>query len=138
MVGPDIPLVVTTYNPRGRASYPYPEVAASFNIIAPQDYWHSDKTSTFTAQSARDLLTLSVTTIRAQLGGKAFPIEEYGQMYDMFAIPDGTASGTEPSAAEITGDLQAAKDLGCVGITFFEWQSASPAELDVFDAFQWK
>ncbi len=136
MVGPAFPLVATTYNPRGRPSYPYPEIAANFNVISPQDYWHADQHATYDAQSPRDLLLLSITTIRAELGGRSFPIEELGQMYDMYT-DDGTPGASAPSAAEITGDLQAAKDLGCIGISFFEWQTASPDELNAFKAFAW-
>ena len=127
IVGPQYPLVITTYNPRARASYPFPEAAASFNVIAPQDYWHNTPTGSFDGKSARALLTLSVLGIRAELGGKAFPIEENGQMYDMFTY--GEPGGTQPSGAEIAGDIQAAKDLGCVGISFFDWRTASPDQL---------
>jgi hypothetical protein len=135
MVGSQFPLVITTYNPRARASYPFPEAAASFNVIAPQDYWHNTPTGTFDAKSARALLTLSVTGIRAELGGKAFPIEENGQMYDMFTY--GPPGGTEPSGAEIAGDLQAAKDLGLVGASFFDPRCASPDEMAALQQFGW-
>jgi len=136
MVGPDMPLVVTTYNPRARSTYPFPEVAASFNVIAPQDYWHSDRTTTFTGGDAQALLMVSVATIRAQLGNKDFPIEELGQMYDMFT-DDGSPGGTEPTGPEITADMLAAKGFGCIGVSYFEWQTASPAQLDAFNAFKW-
>lgn len=136
MVGPDYPLVATTYNPRGRPSYPYPEIAANFNVIAPQDYWHSDQTNPFTAQSARDLLALSVTTIIAQLGGRSFPIEELGQMYDMFS-GNFTPGKNAPSADEIAGDFAAAKAFGCIGISFFEWNTASADELETFAKTNW-
>jgi hypothetical protein len=135
MVGPTVPLIISTFNPRARASYPFPEAAASFNVISPQDYWHNNQNGTFDASSARQLLMISVTTIRAELGGKNFPIEEDGQMYDMFTY--GEPGGSQPSAAEITGDMQAAKDLGCTGISFFDWRTASPDELDAFKAFTW-
>ncbi len=65
MVGPSVPLVITTYNPRARPYYPYAEAATSFNVIAPMDYWHNTPDGTFDASSARALLTISVTTIRA-------------------------------------------------------------------------
>ncbi|MBA3823178.1 MAG: hypothetical protein H0X24_04625 [Ktedonobacterales bacterium] len=135
MVGPQFPLVITTYSPHARASYPFPEAAASFNVIAPQDYWHYTATGTFDGQSARALLTVSVLGIRAELGGKAFPIEENGQMYDMFTY--GEPGGSEPSAAEITGDLQTAKDLGLVGASFFDLRTASPDELGALQQFAW-
>lgn len=134
-VGPTVPMVITTYNPLAEPAYPFPEAAASFNVIAPQDYWHDNTTEHFDAASARALLTLSVTTIRAELGGKNFPIEENGQMFDMFTY--GEPGGNQPSAAEITGDLQAAKSLGCIGISFFDWRTASPDELAALQQFRW-
>jgi hypothetical protein len=137
MAGPDMLLVATTYNPIARPDYPYPEIAASFNVMAPQDYWHNNTQETFTAQSPRSLLTVSVTAIRAELGGVDYPIEELGQMYDMFNVYDFTPRGNEPSGAEITGDMQAAKDLGCIGVSYFEWAAASPDELDAFATFTW-
>ncbi|MBA3923333.1 MAG: hypothetical protein H0X31_17225 [Nostocaceae cyanobacterium] len=49
----------------------------------------------------------------------------------------GEPGGSEPSAAEITGDLQAAKDLGLVGASFFDLRTASPDELDALKQFAW-
>ena len=92
-------------------------------------------TDHFDATSPRALLTLSITTIRAELGGKNFPIEENGQMFDI--VTNSQPGGNEPSAAEITGDMQAAKDLGCIGISFFDWRTASPDELSAFQQFTW-
>jgi hypothetical protein len=135
MVGPGTLLIASTYNPIGRPSYPYAEVAASFNVISPQDYWHDTPKGTFDANSPRQLLTISIMTIRAELGGEQIPIEEDGQMYDQFSY--GEPGGHQPSAAEITGDLQAAKDLGCVSISFFDWRTASPDELDALRDFTW-
>ncbi len=135
MVGPDTLLVVTTYNPYARMSYPFPEVAANFNVIAPQDYWHDNTYDTFTAASPRALLTLTVATIRAELGGRDFPIEELGMMYDI--VPPGNPDGNNPSGAEIAGDLQAAKDFGCIGVSYYRWDTASPDELAAFDSFTW-
>ncbi len=134
MVGPDYPLIISTYSPHGRPSYPFPEAAASFNVISPQDYWHYQQGS-MDAAAPRALLTLSVMSIRAELGGKAFPIEEDGQMYDQFTY--GEPGGNEPSAAEITSDMQTAKALGCIGISFFDWRTASPDELAAYQAFAW-
>jgi len=136
MVGPDTILVVTPYNPQARPNYPYPEVAASFNVIAPQDYWHNNEHTAFTGNSPRSLLLLTITAIRAELGGKFFPIEELGQTYDMFSN-DFTPNGTEPSGDEIHADMQTAKEFGCIGVSYFEWQTASPDELDAFDSFKW-
>lgn len=136
MVGPETILVVTPYNPRARVSYPFPEIAASFNVISPQDYWHNDRNTTYTPNDARALLLYSIATIRAELGGKVVPIEELGQSFDMLT-GDGTPGGAEPSGAEIAADMQAAKEFGCIGVSYFEWQTASPDELDVFNAFHW-
>ncbi len=56
-------------------------------------------------------------------------------MFDMFSY--GEPGGNEPSGVELTGDLHAAKDLGCIGISFFDWRTASPDELAALQAFTW-
>jgi hypothetical protein len=135
MVGPDFLLVLSSFNPRGRPSYPFAEGAASFNVISPQDYWHASQDATYGPDDARALLMLSITGIRAELGNEQTPLEETGQMYDMFTY--GEPGGNQPSAAEVTGDMQAAKDLGCIGVSFFDLRTASPDELAAFKAFSW-
>jgi hypothetical protein len=136
IVGPDYLLVATTYNPHAKINYPFPEIAASFNVIAPQDYWHSSKSTTYSPSDAATLLMGSIYTIRSETGGKQIPIEELGQMYDMFT-GDGSPGSTEPTGEEIEFNLRAAKALGCIGASYFEWQTASPGQLDAFNRFKW-
>lgn len=136
IVGPDTVMVAATYNASALPQYPFPEVAASFNVIAPMDYWHSDSKTTYTPPDSATLLLTTIAAIRYALGGKNFPIEELGQTYDMFSgnfSPD----GTEPTGAEITFDMLAAKQFGAIGASYFRWNSASAEELDAFNAFQW-
>jgi hypothetical protein len=137
MVGPDYLLIATTYNPRAKRDYPFAEVAANFNVIAPQDYWHADKSATYAPEDAMALLLNTVIIIDRELGNRRFPIEELGQMYDMFTS-NGAPGGTEPTGAEIRDNMRAAQAFGCIGVSYFMWQTASPAELDAFNAFKWK
>ncbi len=137
IVGPNTPLVANTLNPYSDPTYPYPEIAANFNVIAPMDYWHGDPHKTYTPQDAAALLMNSIISIDQQLGGINFPIEELGQMYDMFTS-DGAPGGYQPSGGEIYEDMLAAEQFGCIGVSFFEWQTASAQELQVFAAFKWK
>ena len=104
------------------------------------DYWHSRYSHTYTAQDVTRFVTTSVVTIRAamQAAGVAhpIPIEELGQMYDMYS-QDGAGVGHNPTGAEITADLAAARSLGCIGASYFEWQTATQSQWDALAAFQW-
>jgi hypothetical protein len=57
-------------------------------------------------------------------------------MYDMFSN-NSTPGADAPNADEINGDIQAAKDLGCIGVSYFEWNTASIDELEAFANAKW-
>jgi len=140
LLGPDTLLVNAALHPFTHADYPYAAVAASWNVLAPMDYWHSRYHHTYTAQDVTAFVTTSVVTIRAamQAAGIAhpIPIEELGQMYDMYS-DDGAGVGHNPTGAEITADLSAAQALGCIGASYFEWQTATQSQWDALSAFMW-
>lgn len=140
LLGPDMLLVDCALHPFTHAGYPYASVAASWNVLAPMDYWHSRYSHAYTAQDVSRFVSTSVVTIRAamQEAGVAhtIPIEELGQMYDMYS-GDGAGTGHNPTAMEITADLAAAKSLGCIGASYFEWQTATQSQWDALAAFQW-
>ncbi len=140
LLGPDTLLVDAALHPFTHAGYPYAAVAASWNVLAPMDYWHSRYSRVYAAQDVTAFVTSSVVTIRAAMlsAGIAhpIPIEELGQMYDMYS-DDGAGTGHNPSGAEITADLSVAKSLGCIGASYFEWQTATQSQWDAFSAFQW-
>lgn len=140
LLGPDTLLVDCALHPFTHAGYPYASVAASWNVLAPMDYWHSRYSHTYTAQDVTTFVTTSVVTVRAamQAAGVAhpIPIEELGQMYDMYS-EDGAGVGHNPTGAEITADLAVAKSLGCIGASYFEWQTATQSQWTALAAFQW-
>ncbi|MFI5275827.1 MAG: SH3 domain-containing protein [Ktedonobacterales bacterium] len=140
LFGPDTLLVDAAMHPFTHANYPYAAVAASWNVLAPMDFWHSRRSRVYTAQDVTAFVNTSVVTIRAamQLAGVAnpIPIEELGQTYDMYS-QDGAGVGHNPTGAEITADLSAAKALGCIGASYFEWQTATQSQWDALSAFRW-
>ena len=140
LLGPDTLLVDCALHPFTHANYPYAAVAASWNVLTPMDYWHSRRSHVYTAQDVTHFVTTSVVTIRAamQAAGVAqpIPIEELGQMYDMYS-QDGAGVGHNPTGAEITADLSAAKALGCIGASYFEWQTVTQSQWDALAAFRW-
>lgn len=140
LLGPDTLLVDAALHPFTHAGYPYAAVAASWNVLAPMDYWHSRYSRTYTAQDVTAFVSSSVVTIRAAMlaAGVAtpIPIEELGQSYDMYS-QDEAGTGHSPTGAEITADLGAAKSLGCIGASYFEWQTATQAQWDALSAFKW-
>jgi hypothetical protein len=140
LLGADTLLVDAAMHPFTHADYPYAAVAASWNVLAPMDYWHSRRSHVYTAQDVAAFVTTSVVTIRAamQSAGVAhpIPIEELGQMYDMYS-EDGADVGHNPTGAEISADLNTAKSLGCIGASYFEWQTATQSQWAALSAFQW-
>lgn len=120
-------MVANVYHPQNFAQYPYDAIAASWNVVSPMDFWHLPD-RTYTAADAHAFAATSLVTLRAAVGPK-LPIEELGQMYDMSTDPYGSVGGNAaPSAAEVIADIETARQLGCIGVTFFTWQTATQAQ----------
>lgn len=140
LVGPDTLLVAAVYHPFAETYYPYASIAASWNVLAPMDYWHSRRSQRYTPDEVARFVGNSLTTISAAatvLGGaEPMPIEELGQTYDMFSN-DGAGRGAAPSAAELSADMRTARDFGAIGVSFFEWQTATLDEWSAISQFHW-
>jgi exo-beta-1,3-glucanase (GH17 family) len=134
VLGPDLLLVADVLHPLADTGYPYGAIAASWNVIEPMDYWHGQHNHTYSAADTTRFVTTTLTTVRAAVG--QMPIEELGQSYDMYT-DDGTGGGDAPTAQEMTADLQAARAPGCIGVSYFEWQTATQAEWRALAAYDW-
>ncbi|MGH2485560.1 MAG: hypothetical protein ACRDHE_06075 [Ktedonobacterales bacterium] len=140
LAGPDTLLVAAVFHPYAQTYYPYAAVAASWNVLAPMDYWHSRGDHAYSPQEVANFVANSLTTIRASMSALGtltpLPIEELGQTYDMYSS-DGVDTGSGPTSSEVTADLATARAYGCIGASFFEWQTASQAEWGALTAFKW-
>jgi hypothetical protein len=124
-------MAIATYPPQtslGRV-YPFQTVARSWDLIVPMDYWHVARRSYSESEAYRYVAT-SITDIQQLSGNPAVPVEVLGQMFDVYG--DGQHS---PSAAEIRGAIRAALSGHATGISFFEWNHATPGEWDALTAF---
>jgi len=125
MLGPDEPMAIATYPPQwaaGRA-YPFATAALSWNVIVPMDYWHLYRRA-YSAAEVYNFVSQGVRTIRAATR-PGEPIEVLGQMFD--ARQSGVNS---PVAAEVSAAAAAARDSHAIGISYFEWNHATPDEWD--------
>lgn len=139
MLGPDVLFVASVFHPFARPGYPYAAIAASFNVIAPMNYWHSRKNRQYSDAAVERFVSVSVQTIRAAMsvaGGTPLPIEETGQSYDMYTAAF-TGWKDAPTSSEVNADLRTARDLGCIGISFYEWQTATQDEWSTISAYKW-
>ncbi len=140
LLGPNALLVADVFHPYAQAYYPYAAIAASWNVISPMDYWHSRRNHGYSSDEVRYFVANSVQTIRAAMtaagASPALPIEELGQTYDMYT-GNGTGAYNAPTASEVTADMATARALGCVGVTFFEWQTTTQDEWAAISAFHW-
>ncbi|HEX2381273.1 MAG TPA: hypothetical protein VHI95_01450 [Acidimicrobiales bacterium] len=113
-VGPSYPLIATVPrpSPARQADYPYTEVTASFDAIAPMVYWIDTPPDEDAAQAV-DFL--------AAFGKPVYPI---GQAYD--GSLDGGPPGT-PTGDEIGAFMNTSAAHGAKGVSFWSWQHASDA-----------
>jgi peptidoglycan hydrolase-like protein with peptidoglycan-binding domain len=109
--GPGYPLIATVPRPSPKRSFPFAEVTASFDAIAPMVYW-----------GARDPVNDVVGAIRdlAPLGKPILPV---GQAYD--SAIDGWKGGS-PTKEALARFTQAAADHGALGVSFWVWETAEP------------
>ncbi len=140
LLGPDELMVNSAMHPFTHADYPYAAIAASWNVMAPMNYWHSSAHHGYTAADVSRFVAISVVTIRAAMlaagVSSPIPVEELGQMYDMYS-DDGAGTAHNPSGIEITADLTAARALGCIGASYFEWQTATQAQWQALSSYSW-
>jgi hypothetical protein len=136
LLGDDTLMVAAVFHPRAEPGYPYDAIAASWNVLAPMDYWHSRASKLYSRVDVTRFVAASMITIRAAMGASQLPIEELGQTYNMFT-DDFTGGDTAPGWDEMIADMDAAKDLGCIGVSFFEWQTATQEQWRAISAYPW-
>ncbi len=130
-LGPDVFMAISTYAPQtywGRL-YPFSTVARSWDLVAPQDYWHSEHHA-YTAEQAYQFVADSISMMRAAAHSPHLAVEAVGQMFDIYQ--DGMGF---PTGAEIRATIRAAQNAHAGGISFFEWNHATPAEWDALSAW---
>jgi hypothetical protein len=122
-LGPRALMAVATYPPQWAAgrSYPFATVALSWDVIVPMDYWHVQRRA-YTPAEVYKFVRDGVRLIRAQTRPDE-PAEVLGQTFDVFQ-----SGVNSPSAAEIAACARAARDAHAVGVSFFEWNHATPEE----------
>jgi hypothetical protein len=114
--GDAYPLIATVPRPsKDRPGYPFAQVTASFDAIAPMVYWLNRQPDT------------DVTGALADLAVFGKPILPVGQAYD--GGPEGGRKGVPPPS-ELQRFMNAAADHGATEISFWSWQAANQAVFD--------
>jgi hypothetical protein len=116
-VGAAYPLIATVPNPTDFMveRYPYAEVTAPFDAIAPMVYWLNREPDTDVATALDRLVPL----------GK--PVLPIGQAYD--GGPEGGRPGP-PTPDELARFFAAAAQHGAAGVSFWSWQHATQETWD--------
>jgi hypothetical protein len=140
-LGPQYLLVGVSYPPQSFAAYPYAELARSYNVIAPMDYWHQTQSANgldyghmrygfgYASRYASD----SVLAIRRVSGH--VPVSPIGQTFDDFGRLE--MGPNAPSPDEVRGFLAGSKTSGAVGASFFQWMTATDAEWHAIRDFRY-
>lgn len=110
-VGPGYPLIAVVPRPNpALVTYPFAEVVAPFDAIAPMVYWMNRDPGADIAGAMTNL---------SQYGKPIIPI---GQAYDGQA--EGGPPGV-PSRGQIQRFMQVAEEYGAIGVSFWSWQHAN-------------
>ena len=125
MLGANEPMAIATYPPQWAAgrTYPFATAALSWNVIVPMDYWHLYHRA-YSPAEVYNFVSQGVRSIRAATRSDE-PVEVLGQMFD--ARQSGVNS---PVAAEVSAAAAAARDSHALGVSYFEWNHATPEEWD--------
>ena len=115
-VGPNYPLIACVPRPSPQiVHYPFADVVASFDAVAPMVYWmHRDPVSDI-AGAFRDL---------ARFGKPIIPV---GQAYD--ARSEGGPPGVPPRD-QLLRFMKAGEELGASGVSWWSWQHADQQAWD--------
>jgi hypothetical protein len=117
-VGPNYPLIATVPRPSPKRPFPFAEVTASFDAIAPMVYWQNRDPVTDVA-GALDFL--------AQFNKPLLPV---GQAYN------GGAEGgpdRDPPKSQLVGFMNTAMSKGAVGVSFWVWNHATADQWSAID-----
>jgi len=114
-VGASFPLIATVPRPSAGRPYPYAEVVASFDAIAPMVYWLNRQPDSDVSGALRDL---------AQYGKPIFPV---GQAYN--GAPEGGRAGVPPPE-ELWRFMRVGEANGAQGVSFWSWQAADQRAWD--------
>jgi hypothetical protein len=115
VVGASFPLIATVPRPSPAQNYPYAEVVASFDAIAPMVYWLNRQPDTDVTGALHDL---------APYGKPVFPV---GQAYD--GKSEGGRPGV-PTPDELLRFMRAGLAGGAQGVSFWSWQGADQRAWD--------
>ena len=131
-LGPHVLMAASTYAPQTYYGqrYPFSTIAASWDLVVPMDYWDVGPTLR-TGPSVYRYVQDSVAGVRAASGDPNLPVEVLGQTFDIYQ--NGRHS---PAAAEIQAAVAAAHATNATGISFFEWNHATPEEWDALAAMR--
>ena len=111
LVGPSYPLIATVPRPSPKKSFPFAEVTAAFDAIAPMVYWQNRDPATDVA-GAIDYL--------AQFNKPIMPI---GQAYN--GGPEG-GPDRDPPKEQLVAFMNTAHAKGAVAVSFWVWNHATP------------
>ncbi|MDQ3699730.1 MAG: hypothetical protein M3442_02290, partial [Chloroflexota bacterium] len=133
-LGPERLLIAITFQPQNEAGRrtPFGALAETFNVIAPMSYWHL-RNVPYSYRQAYDYVAESVRLIRERTGRPDVPVAVLGQTFDWFTRNEIGAGN--PTADEIRGAMQGARDAGALGIGFFNWFSTTPEEWEAIGLF---
>lgn len=121
-VGSDYPLIGIVMNPNYHLeSYPFAEIAEWSDVLSPMNYW-SGVTSDAAGFMQRCMELLARFGRPVSIIGQAYPIE---------------GDKSYPSTDQFQAQMQAGKQAGAIGMSFWAWEYTRDGSWNVIANFDW-
>ena len=131
-LGPGYPLIATVEDPAlehlTRSDYPYDAIGADADALQPMVYWRIAAAAA-TPRAVREIVRASYeATLRE--AGRSLPV--------VVGLQSGAFGSTgAPRPSEILAGVASARELGALGVTFFDWNGTSAAGWDAIARARW-
>jgi hypothetical protein len=120
---PVAPVLLEVVNPAFWPEFPWADLADSYDAWLPMSY-STDRRADSGYRDAERYLTENVTRLRANLGQPRARVHAIGGLAEDLSVPD------------VEAHVRAARAVGAVGVSLYDWRTASPQLLEPLEALR--
>lgn len=120
---PVAPVLLEVVNPDFWPGFPWADLADSYDAWLPMSY-STDRRADSGYRDAERYLTENVTRLRANVGDPRVPVHAIGGLAEDLTV------------ADVEAHVRAARAVGAVGISLYDWRTAAPELLEPLEPFR--
>jgi hypothetical protein len=120
---PVAPVLLEVVNPEFWPDFPWADLAGSYDAWLPMSY-STDRRADSGYRDAERYLTENVVRLRADLDDTRVPIHAIGGLAEALTV------------ADVEAHVRAARAVGAVGVSLYDWRTAAPELLEPLEALR--